>query len=109
MQVTSQSHSSVVGQTVGVPAHHGHAVPAHAPAVAHAHAAVPAPAPAHHAGHAGHALGKRDADADADAQLVGPDHFMMMMMTIRWVRPMVTSSAQVLLLSAMLNLSAMRW
>ena len=34
---------------------------------------------------------------------------MMMMMTIRWVRPMVTSSAQVLLLSAMLNLSAMRW
>ena len=86
LQVTSQSHSSVVGQTVGVPAHHGHAAPA--PALAHA---VPAHAHAGHAGHAshvghaahaahtghaghaGHALGKREADADADAQLVGPD------------------------------------
>merc|ERR1712001_304887 len=74
-QVTSQSHSSVVGQTVGVPAHGHPAVPVHH---AHAgHAAVPAHAvPAHHAhahaGHPGHALGKREADAGADAQLVGP-------------------------------------
>ena len=82
MQVTSQSHSSVVGQTVGVvTAHHGHAVPAPAavhavPAAAahHGHAhAVPAVAHHAHAGHAGHALGKREADADADAQLVGFD------------------------------------
>ena len=57
LQVTSQSHSSVVGQTVGVPAHGHPAVPVH-----HAHA-----------GHPGHALGKREADADADAQLVRPD------------------------------------
>ena len=70
VQVTSQSHSSVVGQTVGVPAHHGHAV--HAAAPAHA---VPALAGhAGHVGHAGHSLGKREAEADADAQLVGPDH-----------------------------------
>ena len=82
IQVTSQSHSSVVGQTVGVvAAHHGHLAPAAAvhavPAVAaahhgHAHAV---PAVAHHA-HAGHALGKREADADADAQLVSPDQYM---------------------------------
>ena len=76
LQVTSQSHSSVVGQTVGVPAHGHPAVPVHH---AHAgHAAVPAHAvPDHHAhahaGHPGHALGKREADADADAQLVRPD------------------------------------
>merc|ERR1711981_808159 len=71
-QVTSQSHSSVVGQTVGVvTAHHGHAVPAPAavhavPAAAHhGHAhAVPAVAHHAHAGHDGHALGKREADAD---------------------------------------------
>ena len=84
MQVTSQSHSSVVGQTVGVAhAHHGHVAPAPAPAAAlHGHAveaaavhahAVPAVAAHAHAGHAGHALGKREADADADAQLVRPD------------------------------------
>ena len=72
MQVTSQSHSSVVGQTVGVvAAHHGHPLPpAHAavhavPAVAAAHHghghAVPAVAHHAHAGHASHVLGKREA------------------------------------------------
>merc|ERR1711970_1510410 len=73
-QVTSQSHSSVVGQTVGVAhGHHGHVAPAPAPAPAaalhghvvaapavHAHA-VPAVAAHAHAGHAGHAIGKREA------------------------------------------------
>ena len=73
--MTSQSHSSVVGQTFGVA--HGHAHAAHvAPVtVPHAAPAVAVPAVAAHA-HAGHALGKReaDADADADAQLVGPEY-----------------------------------
>merc|ERR1719291_252 len=60
-QVTSQSHSSVVGQTVGVVgAHHGHAVPAPAavhavPAAAHHGHAVPAAAAAA-AAHHGHAV-----------------------------------------------------
>ena len=77
--MTSQSHSSVVGQTVGVAHGHGHAAHVAPVAVPHAAPAVAVPAvDAHaHAGHhAGHALGKReaDADADADAQLVGPEY-----------------------------------
>ena len=77
--MTSQSHSSVVGQTVGVahgPAHAAHVAPVAVPHAAPA-VAVPAVATHAHAGHhAGHALGKReaDADADADAQLVGPEY-----------------------------------
>ena len=72
--MTSQSHSSVVGQTVGVA--HGHAHAAHVAPVAVPHAAPAVAAHAHAGHHAGHALGKReaDADADADAQLVGPEY-----------------------------------